>query len=446
MLHSDGYTFALPDGVERRPVRYRNRYGIEIAADLYTAVDLDRSVPHPALVIGPPHGGVKEQRPGVYASELARRGFVTLAFDPSYNGESGGEPRHVTSPELFAEDFSAGVDHLGTLDVVDRERIGAIGICGSGGFALSAASTDQRIKAVATSAMYDISGVMREGWEHGATDESRRASLTGYSAQRWADVDAGRHALQPTFPATPPEGLDPITAEFFEYYVQDQGRGWHPRSIGGFTLTSLGAHVNAGALSRLDDIAPRPILLVTGDIAHSRYFSEDVVAVTGGRAELVVVPAPGTSTSTTAPTSSPSTASSRSSPTRWLRRRSLPTRSCSDRRPTDGRGRTRPLTSTAASACPPSQATGEEGEQRRHRVGCGGGVGRRDDDEAGGQCRADRARGDATTRRPGSAPRHERPSRQDRRARRAQPRHDLVVCREVTHECRRRRGRAAGRR
>lgn len=195
MLHPDGYTFALPDGVERRPVRYRNRYGIELAGDLYTAADLDRSVRHPALVIGPPHGGVKEQGPGVYASELAQRGLVALAFDPSYNGESGGEPRHVTSPEIFAEDFSAGVDHLGALDFVDRERIGAIGICGSGGFALSAASIDQRIKAVATSAMYDISGVMREGWEHGATDESRRATLADYSAQRWADVDAGEPVL-----------------------------------------------------------------------------------------------------------------------------------------------------------------------------------------------------------------------------------------------------------
>ncbi|GAB95615.1 hypothetical protein BJY21_000845 [Kineosphaera limosa] len=290
MLHPDGYTFALPDGVERRPVRYRNRYGIELAGDLYTAADLDRSVRHPALVIGPPHGGVKEQGPGVYASELAQRGLVALAFDPSYNGESGGEPRHVTSPEIFAEDFSAGVDHLGALDFVDRERIGAIGICGSGGFALSAASIDQRIKAVATSAMYDISGVMREGWEHGATDESRRATLADYSAQRWADVDAGEPVLQPTFPATKPEGLDPITSEFFDYYVQDQGRGWHPRSIGAFTLSSFGSHINVGSLANIEDIAPRPILLITGDIAHSRYLSEDVHAKSGGRAELVVVP------------------------------------------------------------------------------------------------------------------------------------------------------------
>lgn len=290
MIHSDGYTFSLSERVTCEPVRFRNRYGIGLAADLYTAKDLDRGATHPALVIGPPHGGVKEQGPGVYANELAQRGFVVLAFDPSYNGESGGEPRHVTSPEIFAEDFSAAVDHLGTVPFVDRERIGAIGICGSGGFALSAASIDQRIRAVATSAMYDISGVSRDGWQHTATDEQRRATLAGYSQQRWRDVDAGFPALQPTFPATVPDGLDPITAEFFEYYVESENRGWHPRSIGGFTLTSFAAHINFGGLRNLADITPRPILLITGDLAHSRWFSEDVVSKTGGAAELVVVP------------------------------------------------------------------------------------------------------------------------------------------------------------
>ena len=152
-MQQDGYTFILSDEVSRTPVRYKNRYGIEIAADVYRAKNLDESVAHPAVVIGPPHGGVKEQGPGVYAQELARRGFVALSFDPSYNGESSGEPRHITSPELFAEDFSAGVDYLGTLPYVNRERIGAIGICGSGGFALSSAQVDNRIRAVATSAM-----------------------------------------------------------------------------------------------------------------------------------------------------------------------------------------------------------------------------------------------------------------------------------------------------
>jgi fermentation-respiration switch protein FrsA (DUF1100 family) len=287
-IQTDGYTFALSDEVTRTPVRYKNRYGIDIAGDLYQRKGLHETTTHPAIVIGPPHGGVKEQGPGVYAQELARRGFVALGFDPSYNGESGGEPRHTTSPEVFAEDFSAGVDFLGTLPHVDRERIGAIGICGSGGFALSAAQVDTRIKAVATAAMYDISRVQRNGWQDSASDDERRTTLEGLAAQRWKDVDAGEPQLQPTFPAEIPPGLDPITSEFFEYYVAD--RGHHPRSIGGFTVTSSMSHINFGELRHLADIAPRPILLVTGDQAHSRYFSETVHEQATGPKELLVVP------------------------------------------------------------------------------------------------------------------------------------------------------------
>ncbi|MCJ1711163.1 alpha/beta hydrolase [Clavibacter michiganensis subsp. phaseoli] len=287
--HSDGYTFVLADDVSRTPVHYTNRYGIEIAADLYRRKDLDEATAHAAIVIGPPHGGVKEQGPGVYAQEMARRGFVAIGFDPSYNGESTGEPRHITSPEIFAEDFSAGVDFLGALPYVDREMIGAIGICGSGGFVLNAAQVDPRIKAVATSAMYDISRAHRNGWQDSASDEDRRATLSELAAQRWADVDAGEPVLTPTFPAEiPTEGLDPITREFFEYYVAE--RGHHPRSIGGFTVTSGAAHINHGALAHVEDIAPRPILLITGDAAHSRYFSDTVYEQATGPKELVVVP------------------------------------------------------------------------------------------------------------------------------------------------------------
>jgi uncharacterized protein len=288
-IQEDGYTFVLSDEVTRTPVRYENRYGIEIAGDLYQVKGLDESVTYPAVVIGPPHGGVKEQGPGVYAQEMAKRGFVTLAFDPSYNGDSGGAPRHVTSPELFAEDFSAGVDFLGTLPHVDRERIAAIGICGSGAFALSAAQVDTRIKAVATAAMYDISRVQRNGWQDSSSDDDRRKTLEDLAAQRWKDVDAGEPQLGPTFPAEiPAEGLDPITNEFFEYYVAD--RGHHPRSIGGFTVTSGLSHINFGELRHLADIAPRPILLVTGEQAHSRYFSDTVHDQATGPKELVVVP------------------------------------------------------------------------------------------------------------------------------------------------------------
>jgi fermentation-respiration switch protein FrsA (DUF1100 family) len=288
-LQPDGYTFVLSDEVARTPVRYPNRYGIEIAADLYTAKDLDQSVKHAAVVIGPPHGGVKEQGPGVYGNQLAQRGLVALAFDPSYNGESGGEPRHVTSPEIFAEDFSAGVDFLGTLSYADRGRIGAIGICGSGGFVLSAASVDTRLKAVATSALVDISRLERTGFMDSTTDDERRKTLQRIADQRWADIDAGEPALTWVFPERfAPEGLDPITAEFHEYYVTD--RGHHPRSIGGFTVTSSMSHIYAGAVRHVGDVAPRPLLLVTGDQAHSQWFSETIHAQAGESSELIVVP------------------------------------------------------------------------------------------------------------------------------------------------------------
>lgn len=290
-LHEDGYTFVLNETVNSTPVGYMNRYGIELAGDLYTPINLDEARTYPALVIGPPHGGVKEQGPGVYANELARRGFVVLAFDPSYNGESGGGPRRVTSPEIFAEDFSAGVDYLGTLPYVNREQIGAIGICGSGGFALSQASIDPRIKAVATSAMYDISGMYREGWNDGGTAEQRQSALHDAAEQRWKDVDADEAQLQPQFPMEMPAGgLDPITHEFFEYYVKSNNRGWHPRSIGAFTLTSIPAHINFGPLKNLQDLAPRKVLLITGDVAHSKWFSDKLHAQLPDHSELVVVP------------------------------------------------------------------------------------------------------------------------------------------------------------
>lgn len=290
--HEGGYRFDLAPEVTRTPVRYPNHYGIEIAADLYLPKDLDQTTTHAGIVIGPPHSAVKEQAPGVHANQLARHGFVALAFDPSFNAESGGDARRVSSPEIFAEDFSAGVDFLGTLPYIDRERIGALGICGSGGFALSAAQVDTRIKAVATSAMYDISGVNHDGWEHTATDDERRQKIAALSAQRWTDIDSGEPEIIRAFPDEPtddiPADLDPISAEFFEFYGTT--RGHHPRAIGGFTTTSWPAHINFGALGHLDDIAPRPILLITGENAHSRYFSDDIYAQAPGPKELVVVP------------------------------------------------------------------------------------------------------------------------------------------------------------
>ena len=280
------YIFELSEKVSRRHVRYQNRYGITLAGDLYTAKDLDEGQTHPALVVGPPYGGVKEQGPGVYANELAQRGFVVLAFDPCFMGESGGEPRHVSSPDIFAENFSAGADFLGTLPYVDRERIGTIGICGSGGFALSAAQTDARIKAVATSAMYDISGFATM-MDH----DQWNAAMEKLAAQRWADVDNGEPLYIPSFPEEPadkvPEGLTGPEAEFYEFYGLK--RGHHPRALGGFTVTSDMAMSNFQSLNHIAMISPRPILFINGDISHSRMFSETAYAAAAEPKELYLV-------------------------------------------------------------------------------------------------------------------------------------------------------------
>ena len=249
---------------------------------------MDDTAKHPALVIGPPYGGVKEQGPGVYANQLAQRGFICLAFDPAFMGESGGEPRHVSSPDIFAENFSAGVDYLGTLPFVDREQIGAIGICGSGGFALSAAQVDTRIKAVATASMYDISAAGRIFM----TPEQLREELQKLNEQRWKDVESGSPEYLPSFPETPadsvPEELDPVSAEFYSYYGLK--RGHHPNARGGFTTTSQLAMLNFCSLDFVDQISPRPILMIVSENAHSKFFSENVYKAAAEPKELYAVP------------------------------------------------------------------------------------------------------------------------------------------------------------
>lgn len=285
-------TFDLSEKVTMEKVSYKNRYGIAVAAHMYLPKNLDKTKKHPALVIGTPYGGVKEQGAGIYAQTMAEHGFVAIAFDESYNGESDGEPRRVSSPDIFVEDFSAGVDFLGTHAFVDRNRIGAIGICGSGGFSLAAAQVDHRIKAVATVSMYDMSRVKANGWMDSMTKEQRNQYLDQLAEQRWKDVDAGTPKLSPAFPPQPaesiPEGLDPITSEFFEYYAMK--RGFHPRSIAAFTITSDLSFMNFPLLNTIDTISPRPILFIMGENAHSRYFTEDAYQRAAEPKELVIVP------------------------------------------------------------------------------------------------------------------------------------------------------------
>jgi len=285
----DNYIFELSDKVTRKSVSYKNRYGIMISADLYIAKDFDENKKYPAVIVGAPYGGVKEQGPGIYAQNMAERGFVALTFDPSFNGYSGGEPRHMSSPDFFVEDFSAAVDYIGTRPFVDRNKIGVIGICGSGGFALSAAQVDRRIKAVATVSMYDISRYASKGFMDTLANDERNAMLDLFNEQRYAEFEGNAPVLsQRGAPIGFDETTDPIGREFGEFYSTP--RGYHPNSITQFTLTSNMSFMNFSLLANIKTISPRPILFVIGENAHSRYFSEDACKEALEPKELYIVP------------------------------------------------------------------------------------------------------------------------------------------------------------
>lgn len=264
-----GHILALSENVTRKRVVYQNRYGLDIVGELYYAKDLNLKETHAALIVGAPYGGVKEQGPCVYGNALAQRGFVVLTFDQSFMGESGGFPRHVSSPDIFVENFSAAVDYLGLQPFVDREKIGVIGICGSGGFALSAAQCDTRIKAVATMSMYDMSVAARLGMDEKAVQETKER----LSRQRWIDAENGYPEYIPSFPEQPidevPADMPEPAAEWFRFYALR--RGHHPSARGGFTTTSDLSMMNR-LLDFIHEISPCPILFVVGDRAHSRFF------------------------------------------------------------------------------------------------------------------------------------------------------------------------------
>ncbi|WP_448229940.1 alpha/beta fold hydrolase [Pseudoxanthomonas mexicana] len=282
-------TFPRDEDVDHRKITFTNRYGITLAADLYQPKN--RSGERlPAIVVGGPFGAVKEQSSGLYAQTMAARGFVTLAFDPSYTGESGGQPRNVASPDINTEDFSAAVDAIGLLPEVDRERIGMIGICGWGGVALNAVAVDKRVKAVVASTMYDMSRVMSKGYNDSMTPEQRTQALEQLSRQRWVDAEKGTPAYQPSYNELK-GGEAQFLVDYHDYYRTP--RGYHARAVNSgnaWSITTPLSFMNMPLLTHIKEISPRPILLIHGEKAHSRYFSETAYEAAAEPKELLIVP------------------------------------------------------------------------------------------------------------------------------------------------------------
>jgi fermentation-respiration switch protein FrsA (DUF1100 family) len=285
-------TFPKSDKVDHQKVTFTNRYGITLVGDLYLPKNRGALL-LPAIAIGGPFGAVKEQSSGLYAQTLAERGFATLAFDPSYTGESDGTPRNVASPDINTEDFSAAVDHLGQNAAVDRERIGILGICGWGGMALNAAAVDKRVKAVAVSTMYDMTRLMSKGYNDSVTLEQRTQTLEQLSRQRWVDAAKGAPAYGPAMNEIK-GGEAQFLVDYHDYYKTP--RGFHPRAInsnGSWTVTNPLSFMNMPILTYIREISPRPVLFVHGEKAHSRYFSKTAFVAAAKPKELLIVPGAG---------------------------------------------------------------------------------------------------------------------------------------------------------
>ena len=281
--------FPQSDKVHHMKVTFRNRYGIILAADMYIPRNAEGKLP--AIAVSGPFGAVKEQASGLYAQALAERGFLTIAFDPSYTGESDGEPRYVASPDINTEDFCAAVDFLSIRDDVDAERIGILGICGWGGMALNAAAIDTRIKATVTVTMYDMSRVNANGYFDSMNADARYELRKQLNAQRTEDARNGSYALAGGVVDPLPVDAPQFLKDYHSYYKTE--RGYHKRSLNsnnGWNKTSSLSFINMPILSYSDEIRSA-VLMLHGEKAHSRYFSEDAFKkLKGGNKELLIIP------------------------------------------------------------------------------------------------------------------------------------------------------------
>ena len=281
--------FPQSNKVVHEKVTFRNRYGITLAADMYIPKNAKGKLA--AIAVSGPFGAVKEQSSGLYAQTLAERGFLTIAFDPSYTGESGGQPRYVASPDINTEDFSAAVDFLSTRDDVDPERIGILGICGWGGMALNAAAMDTRIKATVTSTMYDMSRVNANGYFDAMDADQRYELRRQLNAQRTLDAKKGTYELAGGVVDPLPDDAPQFVKDYYAYYKTP--RGYHKRSLNsnnGWNKTSSLSFINMPLLAYSDEIRGA-VLMIHGEKAHSRYFSEDAFKkLKGDNKELLIIP------------------------------------------------------------------------------------------------------------------------------------------------------------
>ena len=281
--------FPQSNKVIHEKVTFRNRYGITLAADMYIPKNAEGKLA--AIAVSGPFGAVKEQSSGLYAQTLAERGFLTIAFDPSYTGESGGQPRYVASPDINTEDFSAAVDFLSTRDDVDLERIGILGICGWGGMALNAAAMDTRIKATVTSTMYDMSRVNANGYFDAMDADQRYELRRQLNAQRTIDAKKGTYELAGGVVDPLPDDAPQFVKDYYAYYKTP--RGYHKRSLNsnkGWNKTSSLSFINMPLLTYSDEIR-NAVLMIHGEKAHSRYFSEDAFKkLKGDNKELLIIP------------------------------------------------------------------------------------------------------------------------------------------------------------
>ena len=281
--------FPQSNKVIHEKVTFRNRYGIMLAADMYIPKNAGGKLA--AIAVSGPFGAVKEQSSGLYAQTLAERGFLTIAFDPSYTGESGGQPRYVASPDINTEDFCAAVDFLSTLDDVDPERIGILGICGWGGMALNAAAMDTRIKATVTSTMYDMSRVNANGYFDAMDADQRYELRRQLNAQRTLDAKKGTYELAGGVVDPLPDDAPQFVKDYYAYYKTP--RGYHKRSLNsnnGWNKTSSLSFINMPLLAYSDEIR-NAVLMIHGEKAHSRYFSEDAFKkLKGDNKELLIIP------------------------------------------------------------------------------------------------------------------------------------------------------------